>query len=169
MLQVRVQESDFDLSAESKVLHSAACGALCSFVGVVRQAEQGHLAALELEHYPGMTESAIYTILEAAQERFALQAATVVHRVGRLPLGAQIVLVLVASAHRHAAFSGCAFVMDYLKTQAPFWKKEIDHTGCGLWVDARASDDAALQRWGVHSSNAVQDQGRLATAWQVQQ
>lgn len=151
---VRVQGADFDVAAELARLRAPEVGGLASFIGTVRASEgDAPLVALELEHYPGMTERAIGAMLDAARTRFALTGATVIHRVGRLPVGAQIVLVATASSHRQAAFEGCAFLMDYLKTQAPFWKRA--HTATGAhWVAAKASDDAALARWGVASRNA---------------
>ena len=135
-------------------LSAAGVGALASFLGIVRELPGGGLQALELEHYPGMTERAIEAMLAQAQARFALQGAIVRHRVGRLPLGEPIVWVLAASAHRQAALDGCAFLIDYLKTQAPFWKKEHTAAG-GQWVDAREADDAALARWGITRSNTA--------------
>ena len=108
---------------------------------------------MELEHYPGMTERAIEAMIDAAMQRFDIRGARVVHRVGVLQPGAQIVLVAVASAHRGTAFQACEFLMDYLKTQAPFWKKETTPSGA-QWVDARVADDAALARWGIAASNA---------------
>jgi len=111
-------------------------------------------AFMELEHYPGMTERAIEAMIEQAQRRFEIYGARVLHRVGRLGLGEQIVLVAVTAAHRGQAFAACEFLMDYLKTQAPFWKKE--HSSAGArWVDARASDDAALAKWGIEADNAA--------------
>ena len=111
-------------------------------------------AFMELEHYPGMTERAIEAMIEQAQRRFEIYGARVLHRVGRLGLGEQIVLVAVTAAHRGQAFAACEFLMDYLKTQAPFWKKE--HSAAGArWVDARASDDAALAKWGIEADNAA--------------
>lgn len=184
---VRVQEADFDLSAEVGLLREAdlGAGAVVSFVGVVREwlpvppaagamptstaptapttpfshdgdgargrrlGDAGVLAppALILEHYPGMTERSIDAMVDEASRRFALRGARIIHRVGPLALGEQIVLVAVSAAHRHAAFQGCEFLMDWLKTQAPFWKKEV-HGGQGQWVDAREQDDQALARWG---------------------
>ena len=155
-MKVRVQSDDFDLNAECRALsqRNPETGALASFVGLGRaQGQALHEYALELEHYPGMTEKAIEKIVQEAIERFKLLDATVIHRVGRLAAGAQIVLVVTASQHRAAAFQGCEFIMDYLKTQAPFWKKESGAAGAG-WVDAKASDDQALERWGVASRNA---------------
>ena len=147
-MTVRIQTDDFDLSAEAAQLRMADgnTGAVVSFVGTVR--ETGGVLCMELEHYPGMTEAAIEAMVAAARSRFGIQAATVIHRVGKLGAREQIVAVLVAARHRGAAFQACEFLMDYLKTQAPFWKKE--HTATGAeWVDAREADDAALARWGV--------------------
>jgi molybdopterin synthase catalytic subunit len=147
---------DFDLSAETAALREAdgGIGAVVAFVGTVRELSQGHaVSRMELEHYPGMTEAAIEAMIDAAFQRFDIRAARVIHRVGELTAREQIVLVLVASAHRHEAFQACEFLMDYLKTEAPFWKKE--HTPAGAhWVDARVADDAALARWGIASANA---------------
>ena len=149
--RVTIQHEDFDLTRECDALRAGdmGVGAVCSFVGTVR----GPAHALELEHYPGMTEKAIEAMIDEAHRRFDIVAARVVHRVGALQPGDQIVLVAVTSAHRRESFQACEFLMDYLKTQAPFWKKE--HTAAGAqWVDARASDDAALQRWGIAAKNA---------------
>ncbi len=160
--RVTVQTADFDLSAESAALRAQdrGVGALVSFVGTVRDRnsggdhdQPGAIQALELEHYPGMTEKAIEAMIDEAHHRFDLRACRVVHRVGLLQPGEQIVLVLVASAHRGEAFQGCEFLMDYLKTQAPFWKKETTASGAH-WVDARVADDAALARWGLAAANA---------------
>ena len=154
--RVSVGNADFDLGAEVAALREgdAGVGAVVSFVGTVRGHSGGlALSSLELEHYPGMTEAAIETMIDAAQQRFDIRAARVVHRVGVLQPGEQIVLVAVSSAHRAQAFQACEFLMDYLKTQAPFWKKESSAAGT-RWVDARSSDDAALERWGLLSGNA---------------
>jgi molybdopterin synthase catalytic subunit len=161
--QVRVQEQDFDLTAECAALRAGdgGVGAVASFVGTVRggagtgtgSAPSASVQAMELEHYPGMTERAIEAMVDAAFQRFDIRAARVVHRVGRLLPGEQIVLVAVASAHRGQAFQACEFLMDYLKTQAPFWKKEFGPDG-GRWVDARVQDDEALARWGIPARNA---------------
>ena len=159
--RVRIQHEDFDVGCELAELRAgdAGIGAAVAFVGSVRDRESAQttacaVEALELEHYPGMTEAAIERMLDCAIERFGLRAARVVHRVGRLELHAQIVLVVAAAAHRGAAFQGCEFLIDYLKTQAPFWKKE--HTAQGAaWVDARVADDAALARWGLAADNAA--------------
>ena len=141
-MKVSVQREDFDLSAEVKALAGGnrGIGAVASFVGVVRE------VAMTLEHYPGMTESAIRKIVEDAAARWQVMDCTVIHRTGELKAGEQIVLVAVASAHRGDAFAACEFVMDYLKTRAPFWKKEHRPEGA-CWVEARASDDDAAQRW----------------------
>ncbi len=155
--RVSVRHADFDLSAEVAALRSAdaGVGAVAAFVGTVRDLGDGAaITGLELEHYPGMTEAAIEAMIDAAQQRFDIRAARVVHRVGPLRLGEQIVLVAVTAAHRGQAFQACEFLMDYLKTQAPFWKKELGAAG-PRWVDARSSDDAALERWGLRSGNAA--------------
>lgn len=148
---ISIQTADFDLSAELAALRAddPGVGAVCSFVGVVRAHGAGAaLAAMELEHYPGMTEKAIAAMASQAFARFDMRGVRIIHRVGYLLPGAQIVLVAVSSAHRGQSFLGCEFLIDYLKTRAPFWKKE--HTAQGAhWVDARASDDAALARWGI--------------------
>jgi molybdopterin synthase catalytic subunit len=124
-------------------------GAVCSFVGTVRDRNDGdQVASLELEHYPGMTEKAIEAMIDAAMSRFDIRAARVIHRIGLLQPLDQIVLVAVTSAHRGESFQACEFLMDYLKTQAPFWKKEVTPAGA-RWVDARVSDDAAMARWAI--------------------
>jgi len=155
--RVRIQTEDFDLGAEVASLRAqdARVGAVCSFVGTVRDRHPDHagqVTAMELEHYPGMTERAIEAMVDEALERFPLFGVRVVHRVGPLAPLDQIVLVAVTSAHRGAAFQACEFLMDYLKTQAPFWKKEQTPQG-GRWVDARVADDAALARWGIQARN----------------
>jgi molybdopterin synthase catalytic subunit len=127
---------------------------VASFTGCVRGgAQEGGVSALTLEHYPGMTERAIEAMVEEARRRFLVLDARVIHRVGRLEPGARIVLVAVASSHRRDAFQACEFLMDYLKTHAPFWKKEATPEG-ERWVDARVEDDEALARWGIASANA---------------
>lgn len=154
--RVSVRHADFDLGAEVAALRAgdAGVGAVVAFIGTVREFGDGQaISAMELEHYPGMTEAAIEAMIDAAQQRFDIRAARVVHRVGPLSPTDQIVLVAVSSAHRGQAFQACEFLMDYLKTQAPFWKKEITAAGAS-WVDARSSDDAALERWGLRSGNA---------------
>ena len=152
---VTVQEADFDLAAEVAALRrgDGQVGAVASFVGTVRDRNDGaQITAMELEHYPGMTERAIEAMVGEARRRFDIRAARVIHRVGPLQPGDQIVLVAVTSAHRHDAFQACEFLMDYLKTQAPFWKKETTPDGAH-WVDARQADDAALARWGLKMGN----------------
>jgi len=153
--RVSIQTLDFNLSDEIAALRhgDARVGAVCSFVGTVRDRNDGaSVATLELEHYPGMTEKAIEAMLDAAHWRFNILACRVVHRVGVLQPLDQIVLVVVTSAHRGESFQACEFIMDYLKTQAPFWKKELTPSGA-RWVDARVADDAALKRWGIDSAN----------------
>ena len=154
-MKVSVQSEDFDLNFECQQLrlNQPQLGALASFVGVVR-ADDSKCSnyALELEHYPGMTEKSIMAIMQQAIERFELIDATVIHRFGKLPQGSQIVLVVTAASHRKAAFDGCEFIMDYLKTQVPFWKKEHG-TQAENWVDAKVEDDQALERWGIQSNN----------------
>lgn len=148
-VDIRVQADDFDVTAELAALRENNCqvGAVASFVGIVRDMNEGDsVASMELEHYPGMTEKSIATIVEEAAQRWSLLGATVIHRIGQLRPSDQIVLVAVASSHRGEAFAACEFVMDYLKTRAPFWKKELTPSG-GRWVDARTSDDAAAKRW----------------------
>jgi molybdopterin synthase catalytic subunit len=156
-LSVVIQPEDFDVSHELAQLRQGAArvGAVCCFVGTVRERNEGSdVASMALEHYPGMTEKSIQTMLEQAQQRFDIYAARVIHRVGLLQPQDQIVLVAVTSAHRGMSFQACEFLMDYLKTQAPFWKKEVTPQG-ERWVDARVSDDQALARWGIQASNAV--------------
>lgn len=157
MTRVCIQTADFDLGAEAAALRQAdgGVGAVVAFVGTVREHGSGAaVSQMELEHYPGMTESAIEAMVDAAFERFDIRAAKVIHRVGLLHVKEQIVAVLVASAHRGQAFQACEFLMDYLKTQAPFWKKEYTPDGAH-WVDARVADDEALARWGVAGGNAA--------------
>ena len=148
-MPVRVQTADFDLSGEVRVLRAdhPEVGAVVTFVGTVRDMNEGaSVAELELEHYPGMTETALEEIVARACARFNLADALVVHRVGPMQPQEQIVLVVALSAHRGEAFAACEFIMDYLKSEAPFWKKEQTAEGA-RWVDARSSDDAALKRW----------------------
>jgi molybdopterin synthase catalytic subunit len=155
---VTVQHDDFDVSAELARLRESdpRVGAVCSFVGTVRGGHPGasdEVLDMELEHYPGMTEQAIEAMVAEAHRRFDIFGARVIHRIGLLRPGEQIVLVAVTSAHRGQSFQACEFLMDYLKTQAPFWKKERTPEGA-RWVDARSSDDAALARWGLQAGNA---------------
>jgi molybdopterin synthase catalytic subunit len=154
---VTIQQADFELGAELAALRAgdAQVGAVVAFVGTVRDRSDGaRVEAMELEHYPGMTERAIEAMIDEARRRFDIRGVRVVHRVGALAPRDQIVLVAVTSAHRHDAFQACEFLMDYLKTQAPFWKKETTPDGA-RWVDARVADDAALARWGLTASNAA--------------
>lgn len=154
--RVSIQTEDFDLSAEVAALRreDPRVGAVCAFVGTVRDRNDGQsVSTMELEHYPGMTERAIEAMIDEAQRRFDIFGARVIHRVGLLQPLDQIVLVAVTSAHRGESFQACEFLMDYLKTQAPFWKKEQTPEGA-RWVDARVSDDAALARWGIQAPNA---------------
>jgi molybdopterin synthase catalytic subunit len=158
MARVAIQTADFDLSAEVAALRAGdgGVGAVATFIGTVRDRNHGlpgEVSAMELEHYPGMTESAIELMIEQALARFDIRGARVIHRVGLLQPGEQIVLVAVSSAHRGQAFQACEFLMDYLKTQAPFWKKESTPEGA-RWVDARVADDAAAARWGIPAGNA---------------
>lgn len=149
MSRVRIQTDDFDLSREIAQLRAgnAKVGAIVTFVGTVRDLNEGAtVAALELEHYPGMTEQSIDAIIEQACSRWPLYGALVIHRVGPLLPMDQIVLVAVTAPHRGEAFSACEFIIDYLKTEAPFWKKEQTPEGA-RWVDARCSDDDALKKW----------------------
>ena len=148
-MPVRVQTADFDLSEEVRALRAGRpdVGAVVTFVGTVRDMNEGaSVAELELEHYPGMTEKALEEIVDKALARFSLADALVVHRVGPMRPQEQIVLVVTLSAHRGEAFAACEFIMDYLKSEAPFWKKEQTPDGA-RWVDARSSDEAALKRW----------------------
>ena len=159
--RVRIQEADFDVGAELAALQGdrTDVGAVASFVGCVRgHSPEDDVSALTLEHYPGMTERSIEAMIVEAESRFAVQAALVIHRVGRLLPGERIVLVATMSPHRRDAFQACEFLMDYLKTHAPFWKKETTPHG-ERWVDARVADDAASQRWGLASANATAGQG----------
>jgi molybdopterin synthase catalytic subunit len=147
--RVSVQAADFDIAAEIAAMRrgNPKIGAIASFVGVVRDINEGEaVATMTLEHYPGMTEKSIAAIIGQARDRWAVLDARVIHRVGTLEPTDQIVLVVVASGHRGDAFAACEFIMDYLKTRAPFWKKEITPQGA-RWVDARSADDEAARRW----------------------
>ena len=155
--RVTVQTADFDLGDEVAVLRAAdaGIGAVAAFIGTVRDRNDGlGVSSMELEHYPGMTERAIEAMIDSAVQRFGIRGARVIHRVGLLQPLDQIMMVAVTSAHRGSAFQACEFLMDYLKTQAPFWKKEQTPDGA-RWVDARVSDDAAMARWGIASGNAL--------------
>ena len=147
-MKISVQKEDFDLGAEVKAMATTAkIGAVASFVGLVRDVNDGaKVGSMTLEHYPGMTEKALAAIVEEAKGRWEVLDCTVIHRYGELRPTDQIVLVVVASGHRGDAFAACEFLMDYLKTKAPFWKKEQTPEG-GRWVEARASDDSAADRW----------------------
>ena len=141
-MRISVQREDFDAGAEIRALSGdPKIGAIASFVGLVRD------VAMTLEHYPGMTESELERVEAEANARWPLQASLIVHRIGELVPGDNIVLVVTASAHREAAFAAADFLMDYLKTRAPFWKKEVGTDGAERWVDARDSDDMAAERW----------------------
>jgi molybdopterin synthase catalytic subunit len=155
-MSIRVQTQDFDLGAEVAALRAndSRIGAVACFVGTVRDINDGaNVSEMELEHYPGMTEKALEDIVVQAKSRWDIYDALVIHRVGPLKPLDQIVLVAVTSAHRGESFAACEFIMDYLKTQAPFWKKEQTPEGA-RWVDARVSDDKALEKWGIASGNA---------------
>jgi molybdopterin synthase catalytic subunit len=158
MARVWIGEEDFDVSDQIAQLRAGdgGVGAVVTFLGTVRdrQGDRHGISSLELEHYPGMTEASIEAMIDQTFQRFDIRSARVLHRVGLLQPLDQIVLVLVASAHRGEAFQACEFLMDYLKTQAPFWKKETTPEGA-RWVDARVSDDQALQRWGISAGNAA--------------
>ena len=155
--RVSIQTSDFNVAEEIAALRAqdTRVGAVCSFVGTVRDQNAGEpdrISSMELEHYPGMTEKSIEAMVDAAHAKFDIFGARVIHRVGLLQPLDQIVMVAVISAHRGESFQACEFLMDYLKTQAPFWKKEQTPEGA-RWVDARVSDDAALAKWGIAASN----------------
>lgn len=148
-MKIAIQTGAFDLGAEVDAIRGGRTdiGAVASFVGLARDSNDGsEVTAITLEHYPGMTEKALAAVVDAANARWRLLDATVIHRVGRLLPGDPIVLVAVAASHRGDAFAACEFIMDYLKTAAPFWKKEETPEG-ERWVEARASDDAAAARW----------------------
>ena len=151
-MAVSVQEQDFDIAHEIELLTAGRTdiGAVVTFTGTVRgKAGDGAIAEMELEHYPGMTETELARVEAEALARWPLQGTSIIHRYGKLKPGDNIVLVVTASAHRSAAFEAAEFLMDFLKTRAPFWKKETSPTGDGAWVDARESDDAALARWSL--------------------
>ena len=153
--RVSIQMQDFNLAVEVDALrkNDKRVGAVCSFIGTVRDRNDGlNVNSMELEHYPGMTEKAIEAMIDEALKRFDIFGARVVHRVGLLQPLDQVVMVAVTAAHRGESFKACEFLMDYLKTQAPFWKKEQTPEGA-RWVDARVTDDAALAKWGIQERN----------------
>ena len=143
-MKILIQTEDFDLSTELAALHASQVGAIVSFVGIVRY--DAAVTQMELEHYPGMTEKSLTEIAQQATARWQLHDVVIIHRVGLLQGSAQIVMVAVASQHRGNAFAACEFIMDYLKTEAPFWKKEYGPNGAH-WVDARSTDLSALDKW----------------------
>jgi len=154
--RVLISTEDFNLANEIEALRAndKRVGAVCSFIGTVRDRNDGlSVSSMELEHYPGMTEKSIEAIIDEAVHRFGIHGARVIHRIGPLQPLDQVVMVAVTSAHRGESFRACEFLMDYLKTQAPFWKKEQTPEGA-RWVDARVSDDAALAKWGINAPNA---------------
>ena len=154
--RVVIQTGDFNLTQEIHTLRAGdgGVGAVCAFVGTVRDRSEGRdVQTMELEHYPGMTEQSIEAMIDEAHQRFDFYEARIIHRIGLLQPADQIVFVAVTSAHRGESFKACEFLMDYLKTQAPFWKKEQTPQGA-QWVDARVSGDAALARWGIDANNA---------------
>jgi molybdopterin synthase catalytic subunit len=156
-MAVRIQTGDFDAGAEIVALRrgNPKVGAVASFIGVCRDANDGDsVSKMTLEHYPGMTEKALEKIVDEAKQRWKVMDVLVVHRVGELKPADQIVLVVVTGAHRGEAFAACEFIMDYLKTRAPFWKKEQTLQG-SRWVEARSSDDDAAQRWESPKSSAA--------------
>ena len=153
--RVVIQTADFNLATEIEALraNNKGVGAVCSFIGTVRDRNDGQsVSTMELEHYPGMTEKSIEAMIDEAFKRFDILGARVIHRVGLLQPLDQVVMVAVTSSHRGSSFQACEFLMDYLKTQAPFWKKEQTPAGA-RWVDARVTDDAALAKWGLNLSN----------------
>jgi molybdopterin synthase catalytic subunit len=145
---IKVQEEDFDIAEVNRQLCAGRSdiGAIASFIGLVRDLPQNRLRKMTLEHYPGMTEKSLAKIVETAQQRWEILDCAIIHRVGELKPADQIVLVSVVSAHRKAAFAACAFIMDYLKTDAPFWKKESGEQGEN-WVEAKNSDNQAREKW----------------------
>jgi molybdopterin synthase catalytic subunit len=149
---IRVQAEDFDVGVEQRCLlgNRTDIGAIVTFTGTVRGTSGGRpITSMMLEHYPGMTEAELARVEAEANARWPLQASLIIHRYGALKPGENIVLVIAASPHRHAAFEAASYLMDFLKTRAPFWKKETGVDGTGQWVDARESDDAALAKWAV--------------------
>lgn len=161
-MSVRVETADFDIGAEIAALKAGRTdiGAIVTFTGTVRgEAGGAPITSMTLEHYPGMTEAELADIEEEARRRWPLQGSLIVHRVGELRPGDNIVLVITASAHRGAAFEAAEFLMDYLKTRAPFWKKEADAAGQGRWVDARDCDTTAAERWQSACNDTCEDGG----------
>jgi molybdopterin synthase catalytic subunit len=150
MDKVTIQTADFDLTSEVNLLRSSASssniGAIVSFVGLVRDLEDTKIKKMSLEHYPGMTEKSLYGIIERARRRFPIGDTTIIHRVGDLKRTENIVLVITTSKHRGAAFEACEFIMDYLKTQAPFWKREFSEDG-DFWVEANEKDEIKAKKW----------------------
>jgi len=145
MIKIVVRPDDFDVGAETALLSALGGGAVASFIGQVRGDEA--LAALELEHYPAMTEKALRQIADTASDKWPLHGTTIIHRIGRLNIGEQIVLVCTCSDHRKAAIEACSYIIDQLKTVAPFWKKEIGKDGAESWVEERQSDIEAAKNW----------------------
>ncbi len=147
-MRIQVQEEDFDIAEVNRELCAGRSdvGAIASFIGLVRDMPQNRLQKMTLEHYPGMTEKSLVKIVETAQQRWKILDVAIIHRVGELKPADQIVLVSVISAHRKTAFAACEFIMDYLKTDAPFWKKETNEQGEN-WVEAKASDNEARGKW----------------------
>lgn len=157
-MSVHIQEADFDIGTEVRKLAGGRTdiGAIVTFTGTVRGEAHGRpITAVTLEHYPGMTEAELQRVEAEARARWPLSDSLIIHRYGTLAPGDNIVLVVTGSAHRQAAFEAAEFLMDYLKTRAPFWKKETDEKGEGQWVDARESDNSALTRWVPKSSGAI--------------
>ncbi|CAN7305107.1 molybdenum cofactor biosynthesis protein MoaE [Caballeronia sp. LjRoot34] len=148
--EVRIQQQPIDMQSEiAPIMRNPDVGAIVNFLGVVRQSgDFDDVVALDVEHYPGMTEHSLWSIIEEATARWHLGTVKIVHRVGRVALGEAVVLVVVAAPHRGAAFDGCEFLMDFLKAHAPFWKKEIRRDGASVWVEARTRDESSMLRWG---------------------
>lgn len=160
-MQVRVQAQDFDVGQELARLYQAGAGAVVSFVGLVRDFSQHHaIEAITLEHYPAMTEKSLLTVAQQAHARWDIHDLTIIHRIGKLMAKEQIVLVAVSSAHRQQAFLACEYLMDHLKTQAPFWKKEYTKD-TEYWVNAKASDDQAQQKWQQTEALHQRDKNRV--------
>ena len=155
VIKVKIQNEDFDVSEETRFLKQNNTGAIVNFVGIVRGYDEKNnrtIYSMKLEHYPGMSEATLEEIAQKAKKEWPIDSITIVHRVGRLKPGEMIVFVGCASAHRHAAFDGCQYIMDYLKTDAPFWKAEETKDGT-TWVSERENDKAAKRRWHLRESN----------------